>query len=69
MKKQPEVDFENLLTGPALARKLQIDPATPRRWIREGCPFHSLGGYKRFDLEEVLTWHAKRRAQKRPARG
>ena len=61
MKKKPEIDFEDLLSGPVLARKMQVDPATPRRWVREGCPVHYVGGFKRFDLDEVLAWHAKRR--------
>jgi hypothetical protein len=57
-KKTPMDDFE---TGPNVARILDVDAATVRRYAREGMPHHVLGeGYVRFKLEEVLAWLAQR---------
>ena len=50
---------EDLLSGPRIARKLDIDPATVRRWVREGAPHHVLGDKLiRFRLDDLLAWRA-----------
>jgi hypothetical protein len=52
---------EDLLSGPRIARKIDVDPATVRRWVREGAPHHVLGHKLiRFKLDELLAWRAKR---------
>jgi phage terminase Nu1 subunit (DNA packaging protein) len=52
---------EELQSGPRIARILDVDPATLRRWRREGCPHHIIGeGLVRYRLEEVLQWRAQR---------
>jgi hypothetical protein len=51
----------DLKSGPSIARALDVDAATVRRWRREGCPSHDLGnGLIRFRLDEVLAWRATR---------
>jgi len=60
-KKQTQ---ENLESGPRIARKLDLDPATIRRWASEGCPHHILGeGLIRYKFDEVLAWRAERKAK------
>jgi hypothetical protein len=50
---------EDLWSGPRIARKLDIDPATVRRWVREGAPHQVLGAKLiRFRLDELLAWRA-----------
>ena len=57
-KKQKE---EPLEAGPRIARKLDLDPATIRRWAREGAPHHVLGDkLVRYRLSELLAWRAAR---------
>jgi transposase-like protein len=52
---------EELQSGPRIARTLDVDPATLRRWRREGCPHHIIGeGLVRYRLQEVLGWRAQR---------
>jgi helix-turn-helix protein len=52
---------DDLKSGPNIARMLDVDAATLRRWRREGCPFHDIGhGLIRFRLSEVLAWRATR---------
>jgi hypothetical protein len=52
---------DDLKSGPSIARMLDVDPATLRRWRREGCPHHNIGnGMIRFRLSEVLEWRATR---------
>ena len=52
----PEEDF---VSGPRIARKLDVDPGTVRRWVREGAPCHILADKLiRFRLGELLTWRA-----------
>jgi predicted DNA-binding transcriptional regulator AlpA len=60
---------EKLISGPNLARYLDLDPATPRRWVRdEGCPHHVLGDKLiRYKLSEVLAWRAERKGKPRKA--
>lgn len=54
--------LKNLESGPRIARKLDVDPATVRRWVREGMPHHIIGeGLIRYRLEEVLAWRAERK--------
>lgn len=51
---------EDLLSGSRLAKKLDVDPATVRRWVREGAPHHVLGdNLIRFKFEELLAWRAQ----------
>jgi hypothetical protein len=58
-KKPLPTPHEDLLSGPRIARKLDIDPATVRRWVREGAPHHVLGDkLVRFRLDELLAWRA-----------
>jgi hypothetical protein len=53
---------EQLESGPRIARKIDVDPATIRRYGREGCPRHILGkGLIRYRLSEVLAWRAERK--------
>jgi len=55
----PEEDF---VSGPRIARKLDVDPATVRRWVREGAPHHVLGDKLiRFKFNELLAWRAMRK--------
>jgi hypothetical protein len=52
---------ERLVSGPHAARELDIDPATVRRWRREGAPCHVLGpGMIRYKMSELAAWRAKR---------
>jgi len=37
------MEEEPLEAGPRIARKIDVDPATIRRYGREGCPKHILG--------------------------
>jgi hypothetical protein len=48
-------------SGPHIARHLDVDPATVRRYAREGMPHHVLApGLVRYRLSEVLEWLAHR---------
>jgi predicted DNA-binding transcriptional regulator AlpA len=61
-----EPESEQLMKGPAVARYLDVDPATIRRYAREGMPHHILGpGLIRYKLSEVLAWRAQRKARLR----
>jgi transposase-like protein len=52
---------EELLSGPSIARILDVDPATVRRWRKEGAPHHLLGtGLIRYLLSEILAWRSTR---------
>ena len=52
---------EEFEAGPNIARKLDVDPATVRRYAREGMPHHILGeGMVRYKWTEVLDWLARR---------
>jgi hypothetical protein len=63
-KRLPQAAFES---GPRIARKLDLDPATIRRWAREGAPHHVIGeGLIRYRLDEVLAWRAERKAKSQP---
>jgi len=56
---------EKLLSGPSIAKTWDLDPATIRRWRREGAPSHVLGnGLIRYRLRELEKWRASRKAQK-----
>jgi hypothetical protein len=60
-KKQKE---EPLEAGPRIARKIDVDPATIRRWAREGAPHHVLGEkLVRYRLGELLAWRAERKGK------
>jgi hypothetical protein len=55
---------EKLLSGPTVAKAWDLDPATIRRWRREGAPFHALGnGVIRYKLSELSKWRACRQIQ------
>ena len=59
-KKSVPSPQDDLWAGPRIARKLDVDPATVRRWVREGCPHYTLGNKLiRFKLDELLAWRAK----------
>ena len=56
---------EKLLSGPSVAKTWDVDPATIRRWRREGAPSHVLGkGLIRYRLSELEKWRASRNAHK-----
>jgi hypothetical protein len=58
LKKETQQQLES---GPRIARKLDLDPATIRRWAREGAPHHVIGeGLVRYRLDELLAWRATR---------
>jgi predicted DNA-binding transcriptional regulator AlpA len=53
---------EPLVKGPTVARYLDLDPHTIRRYTREGMPHYVLGpGFIRYKLSEVLAWRAQRK--------
>jgi Helix-turn-helix domain len=55
---------EDLVSGTIAARKLCVDPATIRRWRREGCPFHAVGhNLIRYRLSELDAWRTARPVQ------
>lgn len=50
-----------------IARALQVDPATIRRWARAGCPRHIIGkNLIRYRLSEVMAWLPTRNQGKSP---
>jgi hypothetical protein len=54
--------FAKLISGPRVAAILDLDPASIRRWRREGAPHHILDeGLIRYDIDEILAWRATRR--------
>ena len=62
LKSMKNLPQEVLESGPRIARKLDLDPATIRRWAREGAPHHVLGGgLIRYRLDELLAWRAERK--------
>jgi hypothetical protein len=64
MKTAEKQKEEPLEAGPRIARKLDLDPATIRRWAREGAPHHVLGDkLVRYRLNELLAWRAGRQRQ------
>jgi predicted DNA-binding transcriptional regulator AlpA len=68
MKAKKIDDTEDLKSGPQVARFIGVDPATVRRYAREGMPRHVLGaGFTRFKLSEVLEWLAQRKRKSKPA--
>jgi hypothetical protein len=55
------VEHEELLSGAQLARKLDLDPATIRRWRREHAPCHYMGNNLiRYKLSEIIKWRETR---------
>jgi predicted DNA-binding transcriptional regulator AlpA len=63
MKKSIVLPEEKLLSGPEVAREWCLDPATIRRWRKEGAPSHVLGaGLIRYRLSELKTWRANRKS-------
>jgi hypothetical protein len=51
-----------LISGPRVARTIDVDPATVRRWVGKGMPCRILGeGLVRYRLNEVLAWRALRK--------
>ena len=62
MKAKKIDDTEDLKSGPQVARFIGVDPATVRRYGREGMPRHVLGaGFTRYRISEVLAWLADRK--------
>jgi hypothetical protein len=58
--KQLKLD-EKLLSGPNVAKTWDLDPATVRRWRREGAPYHILGnGLIRYRRSELEKWRGSR---------
>ena len=58
---------ERLLFGPSVAKEWDLDPATIRRWKREGAPFTVLGkGVIRYKLSELAAWRAQRQRGQQP---
>ncbi len=59
---------EKLHSGPSVAKTWDLDPATIRRWRREGAPCHVLGcGLIRYKLSELGKWRASRPFHRAPA--
>jgi hypothetical protein len=55
--KKPKVKEEGCLSGPNIARILDVDVATVRRWhFKEGAPAHPFGDMLRFKLSEIIEW-------------
>ena len=52
--------LDPLVSGSSIARSLDVDPATVRRWKLEGMPSHEIGGLIRYRLSEVLAWRKQR---------
>ena len=58
----PPDSKEPMLSGPKIARILDVDPATIRRWRKEKAPHHLIGeGLIRYRLSEILAWRATRK--------
>jgi transposase-like protein len=48
---------EDLLSGPEIARKYDLDPATIRKWRRDGAPCHLLyANVRRYKMTELQRW-------------
>jgi hypothetical protein len=59
--KKPKIKEEPLRSGPNIARILDVDVATVRRWYKkEGAPGYKIGDMLRFKLSEILEWRANR---------
>jgi hypothetical protein len=57
---------EKLLSGPEVAREWCLDPATIRRWKREGAPHEIIGhGLIRYRLSALRAWRQNRPIQKK----
>jgi len=60
----PKKTSDPLISGPKVAHTLDLDPATVRRYKKEGCPCHVIGeGLIRYRLSEVLAWRAQRKTK------
>jgi hypothetical protein len=58
---------EKLHSGPNVAKIWCLDPATIRRWRKEGAPCHVLGtGLIRYRLSELKEWRANRKPPRKP---
>jgi hypothetical protein len=56
---------EPLISGPSLAERYEVDPATVRRWKREGMPCHAFNQkLVRYKITEVEVWLSNRWASK-----
>jgi hypothetical protein len=56
---------EKLLSGPSVAKAWDLDPATIRRWRKEGAPCHILGnGLIRYRVSELEKWRTSRPAHR-----
>jgi hypothetical protein len=65
MKRKNAQPEDDLMSGPRIARKIDVDPATVRRWVYEGAPHIVLGDKLiRFNLDELLAWRAQRKGKK-----
>jgi Ni/Co efflux regulator RcnB len=64
---KPVKSAEPWQTGPEVAKHYRRDPATIRRWRREGCPSHKKG-YKLilYRLSEVDRWLQSREEDAEP---
>jgi hypothetical protein len=55
---------EDQVPGPAVARRLGVDPATVRRWRREGCPAEIYNAKMvRYRISEVRDWLKNQRGK------
>jgi hypothetical protein len=64
-KKIEDGSPEAKIAGTKIARNLDVDPATVRRWVREGCPCYKIGpGLVRYRLSEVIAWRQTRPGRK-----
>jgi hypothetical protein len=56
---------EQLISGGTAARILDVDPATIRRWKREGAPsYHKGHNLIRYKLSELEKWRSERPVKK-----
>jgi predicted DNA-binding transcriptional regulator AlpA len=60
--KTKRIHEDRLKSGPNIARALDLDPATIRRYARDGMPHHVLADrVVRYRMSEVLDWLAQRK--------
>lgn len=56
--------MKELLTVKELTTVLKVSEKTVYNWVDKGMPIIKLGGLNRFDVDEVLSWHAEQQQKK-----
>ncbi len=54
--------WEPWVSEAVIARHYDVSERTVRRWRAQGMPSRMLGGWRRFRLSQVESWHAERSA-------